>query len=63
MSSEQPFSSVLGSLLLLAGVLVLVIAVVLAIVTTEGWPKLTVLAMALLVFAFVLISRHIRIPS
>jgi hypothetical protein len=62
-SDELRVQSILASLLLLVGVVTLLIAVVLAVWTTEGWPKLTLAALALLVAGGILAARNMRIPS
>jgi hypothetical protein len=62
-SDELRVQSILASLLLLVGVVTLLIAVVLAVWTTEGWPKLTLVALTLLVAGGILAARNMRIPS
>lgn len=61
--SEPRLGSVLGALALLIGIAILLVAVLLAVWTTEGWPKLTVTALALLVVGALLIARTTRTPS
>jgi hypothetical protein len=55
--------SALATLFLLLGVAILLVGVALAAWTTEGWPKLTLAALALLVVGALLIARDLRIPS
>jgi len=54
---------VLATLFLLVGVAILLIAVVLAVWTTVGWPKLTLSALALLITGGILMAGGRRIPS
>jgi hypothetical protein len=62
-SSEPRARSIFAALLLLVGVAILLVAVVLAVWTTQGWPKLTLTALALLVGGGLLIARDVGIPS
>jgi hypothetical protein len=62
-SDEPRLQSILATLFLLAGVVTLLIAVVLAVWTTVGWPKLTLGALLLLVVGGVLAARDLKIPS
>ena len=45
------------------GVAILLVAVLLAVLTSVGWPKLTLTAFILLVVAMLLIAREMRTPS
>ena len=63
MSAEPRPHSIVAALLLLLGVAILLVAVVLAVWTTEGWPRLTLTALALLVAGALLIARDLGIPS
>jgi hypothetical protein len=62
-SAEPRARSIFAALLLLVGVAILLVAVVLAVWTTQGWPKLTLTALALLVGGGLLIARDVGIPS
>jgi hypothetical protein len=55
--------SILITLFLFAGGAALLVAVVLAVWTNQGWPKMTLSALALLVVAGFLISRELRSRS
>jgi hypothetical protein len=55
--------SILITLFLFAGGAALLVAVVLAVWTNQGWPKMTLFALALLVVAGFLISRELRSRS
>ncbi len=63
MSAEPRARSIVAALLLLLGVAILLVAVVLAVWTTQGWPRLTLTALALLVVGALLITRDVGIPS
>jgi hypothetical protein len=61
---EEPRpSTIIATLLLFLGVAILLIAVLLAVWTTVGWPKLTFTALLLLIGAGILITRNMRVPS
>jgi hypothetical protein len=61
--SQPGLGAILGTLILVMGVAILLVAVGLAVWTTQGWPKLTLLALALLAVAAVVIARNMRTPS
>ena len=63
MSDDLRVRPVLATLFLLVGVAILLIAVVLAVWTTVGWPKLTLSALALLITGGILMAGGRRIPS
>ena len=63
MSDDLRVRPVLATLFLLIGVVILLIAVVLAVWTTTGWPKLTLSALALLIVGGILMAGGRRIPS
>ncbi len=62
-SDDLRVRPVLATLFLLIGVVILLIAVVLAVWTTAGWPKLTLSALALLIVGGILMAGGRRIPS
>jgi len=62
-SDDLRVRPVLATLFLLIGVVILLIAVVLAVWTTTGWPKLTLSALALLIVGGILMAGGRRIPS
>jgi hypothetical protein len=62
-SDEPRLRSIAAALLLLVGVAVLLIAVVLAVWTTVGWPKLTLAALLMLVAGGFLAAHGMRTPS
>jgi hypothetical protein len=62
-SPEPQLRTIIATVLLLLGVATLLIAALLAVWTTVGWPKLTLTALLLLVVAGILIARNMRIPS
>ena len=63
MSAELRPRSVVAALCLLLGVAILLVAVVLAVWTTQGWPRLTLTALALLLVGALLIVRNVGMPS
>jgi hypothetical protein len=63
MSPDRGIGSILATLLLLVGVATLLAAVVLAVTTAVGWPKLTLTAIVIVVVATLLIAREMRTPS
>jgi hypothetical protein len=62
-SAELRPRSVVAALCLLLGVAILLVAVVLAVWTTQGWPRLTLTALALLLVGALLIVRNVGMPS
>ena len=63
MSTDRGLGSQFAALLLILGVAMLLVAVLLAVLTAVGWPKLTLTAFILLVVAMFLIAREMRTPS
>ena len=63
MSPELRPRSIVAALCLLLGVAILLVAVVLAVWTTQGWPRLTLTALALLLVGALLIVRNVGMPS
>jgi hypothetical protein len=62
-SAELRPRSIVAALLLLLGIVLLLVAVVLAVWTTEGWPRMTLTALALLLAGAMLIARDVGMPS
>jgi uncharacterized membrane protein YphA (DoxX/SURF4 family) len=63
MSPERGLGSILATILLLIGVATLLAAVLLALTTTVGWPKLTLTAILIVTVAMLFIAREMRTPS
>jgi hypothetical protein len=63
MSPDRGLGSILATILLLIGVATLLAAVLLAVTTTEGWPKLTLAAILIVAVAVLFIAREMRTPS
>ena len=61
--AEPQLRSILMAVFLFVGGGTLLIAVLLAMLTGEGWPKLALSALALLLVAGFLITRELRTPS
>ena len=63
MSPDRGLGSILATILLLIGVATLLAAVLLAVTTTVGWPKLTLAAILIVAVAVLFIAREMRTPS
>lgn len=63
MSPDRGLGSILATILLLMGVVTLLAAVLLAVTTAEGWPKLTLAAILIVAVAVLFIAREMRTPS
>jgi hypothetical protein len=63
MTTDRGLGSQIAALLLFIGVAILLVAVLLAVLTTAGWPKLTLTAFVLLVIGMLLAAREMRTPS
>ena len=63
MSEDRGLRSLISMLLLFGGAAILLIAVVLAVLTSEGWPVLTTVALASLATGVFLLARAIGQPS
>jgi uncharacterized membrane protein len=63
MSDERGLRSLVTMLVFFAGAATLLIAFLLAVWTNEGWPMLTLTALALLSFGALLLVLAMREPS
>jgi hypothetical protein len=61
--SEPSLRSIVATVLVLGGGATLLTAFLLSVWTTQGWPKLALTALAMLVVAGLLVARDMRTPS